>query len=159
RTLVRMSAEDAKPNAKRLPEFTESSRPSLEQKLFSEAPIYDDLETLKLADSLAYWIEEQGADNPLIQKVLAGKSPRERAAELIAGTKLNSVAERKKWPSGGPAAIEASTDPMIELARLVDPEARAVRKTYEEQVHEPLQQAYAKIAAIRFALSGTDSYP
>ena len=159
RTLVRMAAEDTKPNAKRLPEFTESSRPSLEQKLFSEAPIYDDLETLKLADSLSFWIEKQGANDPLVEKVLAGKSPRERAAELISTTKLKSVAERKRLAAGGEAAIEASTDPLIELARTVDPAARAIRKKYEEQVHEPLQQAYAKIAAVRFALSGTDSYP
>jgi hypothetical protein len=159
RTLVRMAAEDTKPNAKRLPEFNESSRPSLEQRLFSEAPIYDDLETLKLADSLSFWIEKQGADNPLADRVLAGKSPRERAAELISGTKLKSVADRKALAAGGVAAIDASTDPMIELARMVDPASRAVRKTYEEQVHEPLQQAYAKIAAVRFALSGTDTYP
>ena len=160
RTLVRMTAEDTKPNAERLPEFSESSRPSLEQRLFSEAPIYDDLETLKLADSLSFWIEKQGADNPLVDKVLAGKSPRERAAELISGTKLKSVADRKRlWPREALRPLKASTDPMIELARLVDPASRAVRKTYEEQVHEPMRQAYAKIAAVRFALSGTNTYP
>jgi hypothetical protein len=78
---------------------------------------------------------------------------------LISGTKLKSVADRKALAAGGVAAIDASTDPLIALARMVDPASRAVRKTYEEQVHEPLQQAYAKIAAVRFALSGTTTYP
>ena len=35
----------------------------------------------------------------------------------------------------------------------------SVRKTYEEQVEEPLRQAYAKIANARFALYGTGIYP
>jgi hypothetical protein len=159
RTLVRMSAEDAKPNAQRLPEFADSSRPSLEQRLYSTAPIYDNLETLNLADSLSALVSKLGADDELVVKVLAGKSPRDRAAELIKGTKLKDVAERKRLAAGGAKAIEASNDPMIELARLVDPQSRAVRKKSEEDVQEPMRQAYAKIAAAKFAMTGTDTYP
>jgi hypothetical protein len=48
---------------------------------------------------------------------------------------------------------------MIQLARLVDPPAREVRKTYEEQIDEPMKQAYAKIASARFAVQGTSTYP
>ena len=33
----------------------------LEQQLFSEAPIYDDLETAKLGDSLSMFMEQAGA--------------------------------------------------------------------------------------------------
>ncbi len=76
RTLLRMATEDAKPNSERLPEFAESSRVSLEQRLYSAAPIYDDLEILKLADSFSQLIEEKGAEDPLVVKVLDGKSPR-----------------------------------------------------------------------------------
>ena len=54
RTLVRLAAETAKPNADRLREYRESNLESLKQGLFSKAPIYDDLETAKLADSLSY---------------------------------------------------------------------------------------------------------
>ena len=59
-----------------------------------------------------------------MQKVLAGKSPRDRAAELVNGTKLDDVDVRKKLYEGGKAAVDASNDPMIELAKLVDAEAR-----------------------------------
>ena len=48
---------------------------------------------------------------------------------------------------------------MIQLARLVDGPARKVRRTLEEQVDEPLRQAYAKIAKARFAVEGTEAYP
>ena len=159
RTLVRLAAETALPNPDRLREYRESNLDSLKQQLFSEAPIYEDLETIKLADSLSMFMEIAGADNPLVRKVLAGKSPQDRAAELAHGTRLYDVAERKKLADGGTAAIEASKDPMIELARLVEQPAREVRKTYEEKVEEPQRQAYAKIAEARFALLGTNVYP
>ncbi len=159
RTLVRLSEESTKPNADRLREYRESNLESLKFELFSEAPIYDDLETVLLADSLSMLAEMKGFDDSLVQKVLAGKSPRERAAQLVEGTKLKSVDVRKKLAEDKPDAIRQATDPMIQLAVLVDPQARSLRKTYEDQVEEPLRQAYAKLAEARFAIYGTEVYP
>jgi hypothetical protein len=159
RTLVRLAEESTRPNAQRLREYRESNLESLKQMLFSEAPIYDDLETLKLADSLSMFMEMAGAGDPLVKKALAGKSPRERAAELVRSTKLRDVAARKAIAGGGLKAVKSSDDPMIQLARLVDPPARRVRKIYEGKVEEPLRQAYAKLANARFALLGAGVYP
>jgi hypothetical protein len=159
RTILRLSEESAKPNADRLREYRESNLESLKFELFSEAPIYDDLETRLLADSLSMLAEMKGYGDPLVQKVLAGKSPRERAAQLVDGTKLRSVDVRKKLAEAGPEALRQSHDPMMELAVLVDPQARSLRKTYEDQVEEPLRQAYAKVSAARFAIYGTEVYP
>ena len=159
RMLVRMAEEDRKPNAERLREYRQSNRESLEQMLFSEAPIYDDLETLKLADGLSMFVTEAGADNELVVKVLDGQSPRDRAAELIRGSRLKDVAVRRELAKGGTAAIDSSQDPMIRLALLVDGPARKVRRTMEEEVEEPMRQAYAKIAKARFAVSGAEVYP
>src|SRR4029077_312424 len=116
-------------------------------------------ETVKFADSLSLLMEMMGAENELVQKVLAGKSPQQRAAELIHGSKLKDVAVRKKLAEGGLKAIEASDDPMIRLARLVDEPARKVRRTFDEQVEEPQRQAYSKIALARFAVYGSALYP
>jgi len=159
RGLVRMAEETARPNAERLREYRASNLDSLRHVLFSTAPIYQDLETVKLADSLGALLEIAGSDNPLVRRVLAGRSPRDRAAALIAGTQLGDVAVRRRLADGGLKAVQASTDPMIQLARLVDGPARAVRRTYEEKVDEPLRQAYGRIAQTRFALYGTDTYP
>ena len=90
---------------------------------------------------------------------MAGKSPQQRAAELIRGTKLADVAVRRQLADGGIKAIEASDDPMIRLARLVDKPARKVRKVYEQQVEEPQRWAYGKLANVRFAIFGTETYP
>ncbi len=75
RTLVRLAAETAKPNAGRLREYGTSKLESLKLGLFSEAPVYDDLETAKLADSLSMYTEQKGYDDPLVRKVMDGKSP------------------------------------------------------------------------------------
>ncbi len=158
RTLLRAGDELAKPNKDRLREYQDAGLPSLKLQLFSEEPIYDDFEELRLADALTFLAGQLGYDNPIVQKALNGKAPSERAAELVQGTKVKDVAFRKKLFEGGKAAVDSSHDPMIELARLVDPKAREVRKTIEAQ-SEIKQQAYAKIAAAKFAIEGTNTYP
>ena len=158
RTLLRAGEERPKPNGERLREFSDSGRVSLELALFSAKPIYTDLEILTLADSLTFLADKLGATNPLVQKVLAGKSPRERATELIRGTKVRDVAFRKRLYEGGASAVSAAQDPLIELARVVDPEARALRKVAEAQ-EEVIQQGHAAIARARNALLGTVGYP
>ena len=159
RTLVRMASENEKPNGERLPEFTDARRASLELGLYSPAPIHDDFEKLKLADSLAFMIELLGADNALAKQIMNGKTPEVRAAELIAGTKLKDVAARKELATGGLKAIEASTDPMIVLARTIDPKARELRKRFESEVSAVERANYAKIARARFDTEGTKLYP
>ncbi len=158
RTLLRAGEERPKPNGERLREYSDSSKESLELGLFSEKPIYNDLEILTLSDSLTFLATELGPTNELVVKALAGKSPRERAVELITQTKVRDVAFRKKLYEGGASAVSAANDPMIELARLVDPEARALRKVMEEQ-DETKQQAHAAIARARNAILGTSGYP
>ncbi len=158
RTLLRAADEKSKPNGERLREYRDSARESLEFELFSEEPLYDDFEMLKLADSLSYLAEQLGGDHEWVRKVLAGKSPRARAEELVLGTKLKQVSVRRALYEGGKQAIDEAKDPMIELARLVDAPARAVRKVMENQ-DELKRQAYAQIAKAKFALEGAQTYP
>ncbi|HKY45974.1 MAG TPA: S46 family peptidase [Pyrinomonadaceae bacterium] len=159
RALVRLAAENEKPNAERLPEYTDARRTSLELSLYSPAPIHEDLEKLKLGDSLGFMVELLGADHELVKQVLAGKTPEARASELIAGTKLKDPAYRKEVAQGGKAAIESSTDPMIVLAKMIDAKAREVRKRFESEVTGVERTNYAKIARALFETEGTKLYP
>lgn len=158
RRLLRHGDEMSKPNGERFPEFRDSYKESLELELFSSQPIHDDYEIVKLTDSLTDMTARFGADDPLVKQVLAGKSPVDRAIELVTGTKLKDVAVRKQLYAGGASAVSAAKDPMIELARLIDGPAREARKAFEAQ-DEIKQQAYAEIAKARFALEGTNTYP
>ncbi|MEN3330912.1 MAG: hypothetical protein V7641_277 [Blastocatellia bacterium] len=159
RALVRLAAESQKPNAERLPEFTDARRASLELDLFSPAPIYADFEKMKLADSLAFMRDELGADDPVVKRVLAGKTAEARAAELVDGTRLADAAYRKQLAAGGVKAIEESSDPMIQLARAVDEDGRSLRKRYESEVQSSERANYAKVARARFDIEGTKMYP
>ncbi|HEY2584866.1 MAG TPA: S46 family peptidase [Tepidisphaeraceae bacterium] len=159
RTLVRLADEDAKPDAQRLPEYTQANRGPLLHRLLAPVPLYPELETARLADSLGFFQEKMGADSPLVKQVLAGKSPEVRAAELINGSRLADVVERKRLLDGGGAAIRSSDDAMIVLTRLIDPDARQVRREYEAQVTEPMTRALTLINRARFALYGTGIYP
>jgi Peptidase S46 len=159
RTLVRLAAENEKPNANRLLEYTDARRASLELGLYSPAPIYSDYEKLKLADSLAFMIELLGTTHPLVKQIMNGKSPEARAGELIDGSKLAAVDFRKQLAAGGSQAIASSDDPMIVLARLIDPKARELRTRYENEVIGVERTNYSKIARARFETEGTKLYP
>ena len=126
RGLVRLAEEKDKPNSDRLKEYRDSALDSLKLQLFSDAPIYPDYERAKLAHSLAYWKKTAGANDPMVERVLRGRSPEEAAKELIDGSKLAEVSVRKKLAEQGSAAIAESSDPMIKLALVVDADARAV---------------------------------
>jgi hypothetical protein len=154
RMLVRAGDERPKPNGDRLREYSDANRVSLELGLFSTQPIYPDLEILTLSDSLTFFATQFGNDDPLVKRVLAGKSPHERAVDLINGTKMRDADFRKKIYEGGASAVAAANDPMIEMARLIDPESRALRKVSDEQ-NEIKQQAHGAMARAANALLGT----
>ncbi|MGA2335730.1 MAG: S46 family peptidase [Terriglobales bacterium] len=159
RTLVRLAEEKPKPNGDRLREYRDSALASLEQQLFSTAPIYKNLESANLAVALAQMQEALGPEDAAVKLALSGKSPEEAAKALIAGTWLEDVAVRKQLYEGGKAAVDASTDPLIVLMRKVDPEARAVRRRFDDAVDAVVRRDGATIARARFAQTGFTQPP
>ena len=159
RVLVRAAEEKSKPNGDRLREYRDSALPSLEQQLFSAAPIYKNLESENLALSLTMMQEALGSDDPATKAALDGKTPEEAAKALIGATKLDDVAVRKQLYEGGKAAVDASTDPLIVLMRNVDAEARAVRKRFDDEVDAVVRRDGASIARARFAQTGFTQPP
>src|SRR5260370_18205251 len=159
RQLVRGVEERAKPAADRVPEFTDSHLPEVEQRLFSTAPVYPEFENVRLGWSLTKMRELLGADDPFVHQVLGRKSPDQVGAALIAATRLGDPAVRKALWSGGKEAIAKSDDPFIKLALAVDPAARAVRKRYEREVESVVQKKTKLIPQARFAQLVTTAYP
>ena len=157
--LVRLAEEKPKPSAERLPEYADANLDSFYLGLFSPSPIYDELEIDQIASDLANLAETFGAGDPYTQKALGGLSPRARAESLVRGCTLKDISVRKALAEGGAAAIAASNDPMIRLAADLDPEARAWRKKYEDEVEAIERDAYTRIASARFAIDGERIYP
>jgi hypothetical protein len=159
RTILRAADELPKPNTDRLREFSDSKLPALKQKLTSTAPVYKDLETITLAMSLRQLREALGADDPLVHKIFGTQSPEELAKKVVAGSTLGDPKVRKALFDGGKKAVDASTDSMLALAKLIDGDARAIRKQYEDQVEAVEKENGEKIARARFAVYGTNVYP
>jgi hypothetical protein len=159
RTLVRGAAERGKPDSERFREYTDTALRRVEQQLGAGVPVYPELEELRLGNSLERMREWLGPDHALVRKLLSKESPAALAKRVVAGTKLADPAVRMELWKGGSAAIAASNDPMIELARAIDPEARMVRKAFEDTVEAPLRSATERIARARFAAFGTTVYP
>lgn len=159
RILVRGAEQRAKPDGERFVEFTESALPRQEQLLFSGAPIYPDYERAKLTWSLTKLRELLGADDARVTNVLGKMSPEQLARRLVDGTRLADAEYRRQLWQGGQAAIAASDDPMIVLARQVEPHALSVRKRYEEDVEAVVRKNTERISAARFAMAGTSIYP
>jgi hypothetical protein len=159
RLIVRAAYEKQMPSDQRMHNYQDSQLPTLEQRLFSTAPIYKSLEQVLLSESLAEMRDELGAENADVRKALAGKSPDERAQAAIAGTKLEDVAVRKQLYQGGVDAVNASTDPLIVMMREVEPDAAAIHNRDENQVQAVLRQSGGNIGKALFAQKGLSVPP
>jgi hypothetical protein len=159
RTLVRAAAEFSKPNEARLREFSDGRKPAIEAQLTSPAPLYPEFEIFRLTFALNKLREALGPDDPTVKAVLGKSSPEQLATRLVASTKLMDPAARKALYEGGAAALDASDDPMIALAKLVDAESRTLRKQAEDEVEAVIRRNHELIAAARFAIVGTSTYP
>jgi V8-like Glu-specific endopeptidase len=159
RQLFRAAQERERPNAERLREYTDAGLARLRPAVEAKTPIHPELEQVRLSFSLERMREYLGPDHPIIKTVLGAKTPDERARELIAGSALANPDARIKLFDGGAAAVRATTDTMIVLAREVDAESRRLRTIYEQEVQGPEAVAQQKIADARFKAYGTSAYP
>ena len=159
RTLVRGAAERPKKNEERLEEFSDARLPRVEQRLFATRPLNQSFEIAKLSFGLTALRERLGADHPFVKKVLGKSSPAELASALIKGSTLDQLEERKRLWQGGQAAVNASKDRMIQLALALDPDGRAVRTRFENEVEAVLTKNSELVARARFDVYGMTSYP
>ena len=158
RGVVRLAEERTKPNEQRLADYRESAIPSLEASLYAAAPITASMEIAVLSDYFKFLGESLGAGDTLVREMLGGRTLEDAASRYVGTTKLEDVGERKRLAADAGAAKD-SQDGMIRLARLIDPEARRLRKMYEDRVEAVLNSSAAKIAMARYRLHGASEYP
>lgn len=151
--------EVPKPSSQRLPGYQDSNLESLKYQLLSPAPIYLDMEELLLADRLQEILDELGPNDAFVQAMLSGRTPAQVAKEAVNTTKLTDVAARKALLEGNVTALEQSTDPLILLARKIDPIVRELEKNRRENIDGARNAAGEKIAKARFAVYGRNIAP
>lgn len=158
-TIVQYVTEIEKPDGERLAGYHDAQLQSLRFQLFSPAPIYSQMEIARLTSALDLDISQDGPGDPFVKTVLNGRSPAEAAAALVNGTKLSDPAIRKQLINGGQAAVDASTDSMIVLARKLDPMRREFIKWMQDNVESVEQQGGEELGRARFAVYGKSTYP
>ena len=158
-SLVQYAAEVKKPDGERLAGYHEAQLDSLKYRMFSPAPIYPAFEVARITGALEDSLAELGPNDPYLKMVLDGRTPKEAATALVNGTKLADAALRRKLVDGGEAAVAASDDAMIVLARQLDPLRRESVKWSEDNVSSVLQRAGEQLGKARFAAYGKTTYP
>jgi len=158
-TLVTYVTEITKPDGERLPGFHASQLDSLKLRLFSPAPIYPGMELARMTSALEAGVKELGPNDAFLKAVLDGRTPKDAATQLITGTKVADPAFRKSLIEGGKAAVDASNDPMIAMARRIDPIRREMIKWNEDNVQSVEQRAGEQLGKARFAAYGKTTYP
>ncbi|MBS1808275.1 MAG: S46 family peptidase [Acidobacteria bacterium] len=157
--LIRFAEETRKPNEQRYPEFREERLAALKRDLTSTAPIYPALDEAQLTAWFAEAQKTLGANDPFVKAVLGTAKPEEVAKQLISNTKLADVATRKALFEGGADAIAKSDDPLLVLARKVEPIIRELRAWEDAKIKSVETSAGEKIAKARFAVYGKTIAP
>jgi Peptidase S46 len=157
--LIRYAAEAGKPDGQRLEEYSDANFPALKQQILSPAPIYPELEKTMLTWWLTKVRENLGTSDPDVRALLGKRSPEEIADSLVDGTRLGDAQIRGQLLAGGPKAIDAYHDPLLDFARILDAPARTVRADSEDNVRSVVTKNAALISKARFALEGTGTYP
>jgi hypothetical protein len=158
-TIARYAVEVQKPDAQRLQGYHDSQLESLRFSLLSPAPVYPGMDRVLLASWLQESQQALGADDPYIKIVLGGRAPDQVARELIDGTTLGDPAARTALIDGGAKAVDASADPLVVLARRLDPLIREQQTWEETNIEAPLASAGEKIGRAKFAVYGKTVSP
>jgi hypothetical protein len=153
--LVRLSDERKLPNEKRLKEYADAELSTLELNLFSEEPVYKQLERVFLLGTFKRAIQFLGDDHPAAQIFFGAQAD---VDPFLASTELHDPAYRKRLYDH-PEEVANSADPFILLAKALDPHARAIRQKKEDELDSVQNEAYAEIAKILFEKHGESVYP
>jgi hypothetical protein len=124
--LVRLPVETPKPDSARLPQYRDANRANIERMIASPAPVDTAQEIRLLASYFAAMARELPAADPVRRQALGNRSPEDAAREMVRASQILTAEQRRALLQGGATAVAASTDPFIQLARVIDPLSRPI---------------------------------
>ena len=157
--LVRLPIQAGLPDSARLPQYRGPGLERIRQQVVS-MPIDTAFERRALAATFAAWKEALPPTDPaLVMALAAGKGdPAKAAAAIVARTTLVDTAARRALLAGGRAAIARSTDPLIALARVIEPVNRRLAER-AAKLDATISANAEKIGQAIFAAYGTSLPP
>ncbi len=158
-TLVRYVDQLQRPAAERDPAFQGEALAQLEARLRGPSDVDVELGTALLAARLELatkWLPP--GDILLTTALRAGETPEEAARRLVSESAIGDATFRAQMLDGGSAAVAASDDPLVALARVLEPQYQKVAARWGELgATETVQEE--QLANALFAVFGTDLPP
>ena len=155
--LVRLPAESAKPDSLRQPLFRDANRANLERTL-TTTTVDTLLEIRLLGAYLAAMASELPTTDPVVRAALGGRTGEEAARAMVRGSVILTGEQRRVLLQGGAAAVQASADPFVQLARVIDPLERDVQRQWGELTSQEAQHD-ERVARALLAVFGSSVAP
>ncbi len=152
--LVRIASESGKPDSARLAPYRGAGINTMTAQLSQPVPVDTAFERLAIAAQFRAAQGELGPNDPFVRLAQAGRTPEAAAAALVRGTRVGDQAFRTSLLQGGAPSVAASTDPMIALARDIDPLNRVVTAR-ANALNATIATNSEKIGQALFAAYGT----
>lgn len=151
RTVIEYVAEKERPSEERLPAYRDAGLERVARQLAAATEADTALEERVLAAFVRRTRTTLPPADPLVQALGAGAAE-EVARTLVGGARVGDVAARTALVDGGAEAVARSDDPLIRLARAIDPavrelrrriaELQAIESVHEERLAKALFQVY-----------------
>ncbi|HUQ99094.1 MAG TPA: S46 family peptidase [Gemmatimonadaceae bacterium] len=156
--VVRTAIEGGKPDSARLAAYRGAGLANANAAALAKVTVDTVYERLAIAAQLRGAQAALPPNDPFLRVALNGRTPDAVAADVVRGTRISDSAFRASLIRGGAAAIAASTDPMIVLARGIDPLNRAVTAR-SSALNAIIATNSEKIGQAMFATYGTNLPP
>lgn len=157
--IVRLPSQSALPDSMRLAQYRGDAPARLRQ-LVANGNVDTTFERLALAATFAAWKKAVPATNPILQAALAygAGNPDSAAAAIMRQTALANADARRALLNGSTASIAVSRDPLVRLARMIDPVNRRLAER-NARLEATISANAALIGQALFAAYGTSLPP
>jgi peptidase S46-like protein len=126
--IVRVPEQAKLPDSLRLPQYRGRGLENIKKSIVNDISSEPEQDKQLLQAWLTQASKELPRNDPFLQAFLAGRSPEVAAEAAVNGTKLADSTVRASLVEGGSAAVAGSTDPLIVLARKLNPLATRVQQ-------------------------------
>jgi hypothetical protein len=119
--IVRIPQQASLPDSLRLPQYRGPGLENIRNSVLGDVSSNAEQDKQMLQAWLTQASKELPKNDPYLQTILGGRSPEVAAEVAVNGTKLADSTVRATLLEGGSAAVAASNDPLIVLARKLNP--------------------------------------
>jgi hypothetical protein len=126
--IVRIPQQAKLPDSLRLPQYRGEGVDQIRNAIVNDVSTTPEADKEMLQGWLTAARKELPKNDPYLQTILGGRSPEVAAEAAMNGTRLADSAFRASLIEGGASAVAASNDPLIVLARKLEPQSRRLQQ-------------------------------